>query len=294
MLMKRILSGEAPSLSFEFFPPKTDNGWQKLLENIQQLAPLNPSSVSVTYGAGGSTREKTNDLVLRIHREIGLTVVPHQTCVAATHADVRAILANYAEAGVENVLALRGDPPQDQENWHPPLEGFSHAADLVSFVRREFPHMSIGVAGFPEGHPETPNRLLEIEYLQRKVDAGADYIVTQLFFDNRDFYDFCERCELAGIRVPIIAGIMPVQTRKGMERMAELAAGARYPAALLRQVLAADDDESVRRIGIDWATAQVDDLLKNRVKGVHFYTLNSADATLEIFQRLGLCPALSC
>lgn len=288
MLMKDILDQERTSLSFEFFPPKTDSGWQRLFDNIAELAPLKPSSVSVTYGAGGTTRSQTNELVLRIQRETGITVVPHQTCVAASRNDVYTILQQYQQAGIENVLALRGDRPQDVEHWQPPVDGFRHAIDLVRFIRQNFPAMNIGVAGFPEGHPEMPNRLQEIAYLKQKVDAGADYIVTQLFFDNRDFYDFCHRCELAGITVPIIAGIMPLRSRAGMERMAELAAGARFPAELLRQVNRAHDDHEVERIGINWATDQVRDLVVNKVRGVHFYTLNSAAATCEIFQRLGL------
>jgi methylenetetrahydrofolate reductase (NADPH) len=288
MLMKNILSQDSPSLSFEFFPPKTEHGREKLFENIAELAPRKPSSVSVTYGAGGTTRTQTNELVLRIHRETGITVVPHQTCVGATTAEVQAILTEYQQAGIKNVLALRGDKPQNDANWHAPADGFEHAIDLVRFIRQQFPHMSIGVAGFPEGHPEMPNRLLEIEYLKQKVDAGADYIVTQLFFDNHDFYDFCQRCELAGINVPIIAGVMPLRSRQGMARMAELAAGARFPAALLSQVYSAANEQEVERIGIDWATEQVCDLIANKVRGVHFYTLNSAAATNEIFARLGL------
>jgi methylenetetrahydrofolate reductase (NADPH) len=288
MLMKDVLNQDSTSLSFEFFPPKTQQGWQRLFENIAELAPLKPSSVSVTYGAGGTARSQTNELVLRIHRETGITVVPHQTCVASTRADVHNIISQYHQAGIKNVLALRGDPPQDEENWRPPADGFEHAIDLVRYIRQNFPTMSIGVAGFPEGHPEMPNRLLEIEYLKQKVDAGADYIVTQLFFDNRDFYDFCQRCELAGITVPIIAGVMPLRNRQGMARMAELAAGARFPAELLRRVYAAADEQEVERIGTDWATEQVRDLVANKVRGVHFYTLNSSDATRQIFERLNL------
>ena len=286
--MKNILNNQETSLSFEFFPPKTERGWDNLLENIEKLMPLKPSSVSVTYGAGGSTRSQTNRLVMRIHEECKVPVVPHQTCVAATHSEVRTIMQRYRDAGVYNVLALRGDPPVGEDDWHPPEDGFKYAVDLVRFIRAEFPDTCIGVAGFPEGHPQMPNRLLEIDYLKEKVEAGADYIVTQLFFDNRDFYDFCERCRLAGIEVPIIAGIMPLRNRKGMEKMAELAAGARFPAALLRQVAEASDNAAVERIGLDWATEQVRDLLEHKVSGVHFYTLNSAEPTLEIFARLGL------
>ena len=287
MLMKNILDQDTTSLSFEFFPPKTDKGWQRLFENIAELAPLKPSSVSVTYGAGGTTRNQTNKLVLRIQKETGMTVVPHLTCVAASRDEVKSILTQYQQCGIQNILALRGDMPQDGEQ-NSSADGFTYAIDLVRFIRNHFPAMNIGVAGFPEGHPEMPNRLLEIEYLKQKVDAGADYIITQLFFDNRDFYDFCQRCELAGISVPIIAGIMPLRNRKGMERMAELAAGARFPAELLRRVNNAVDETEVEQIGIDWATEQVRDLVANKVRGVHFYTLNSAAATREIYERLGL------
>lgn len=288
MLMKDILASEKTSFSFEFFPPKTDIGWARLFDNVTELAPLHPSSVSVTYGAGGAARTQTQDLVLRIQRETGITVVPHLTCVAASRDEVQTILASYQASGIKNVLALRGDPPQGEADWQPPTDGFHHAIDLVRFIRQHFPTMSIGVAGFPEGHPEMPNRLLEIDYLKQKVDAGADYIVTQLFFDNRDFYDFCQRCQLAGIQVPIIAGIMPLRSRQGMERMAELAAGARFPAELLRQVYQAESEAQVEKIGIDWASEQVRDLVANRVRGIHFYTLNSAGATAEIFSRLHL------
>ncbi|HSH14231.1 MAG TPA: methylenetetrahydrofolate reductase, partial [Desulfurivibrionaceae bacterium] len=182
---------------------------------------------------------------------------------------------------------LRGDQPRATTDRQEP-GGFTHAADLVAFIKELFPEMCVGVAGFPEGHPETPNRLAEIDFLKAKVDAGADYIVTQLFFDNRDFYDFCERCELAGIRVPILAGIMPITTRQGMTRMAELAGGARLPARLLKAVARARDDDFVENVGIHWATEQVRDLLDHKVRGVHFYTLNSSRATLKIYDALGV------
>ncbi|MHB1015528.1 MAG: methylenetetrahydrofolate reductase, partial [Desulfurivibrionaceae bacterium] len=195
-------------------------------------------------------------------------------------------------SGVENILALRGDPPKGQADFVQPRDGFAHAADLVSFIKENFPRMGVGVAGFPEGHPATPNRLLEMDYLKAKVDAGADYIVTQLFFDNRDFYDFRDRCALAGITVPIIAGLMPITTKSGMVRMAELAAGARIPAALLRALDRARSDEQVEKVGVHWATEQVRDLLDNEVRGIHFYTLNHSRQALEIYQSLGVEDSL--
>lgn len=182
-------------------------------------------------------------------------------------------------------MALRGDFPKNM----PIVKGdFPYAADLVSFIKKNFSDIGVGVAGFPEGHPEMPNRLKEMEYLKKKVDAGADYICTQLFFDNRDFYDYRERCELAGIKIPILAGIMPITSRKSMERMAELALGSRYPARLLKALLRAEDDELFEKVGIHWATEQVRDLIDNNVRGVHFYTLNRSKAALKIYDSLGV------
>jgi methylenetetrahydrofolate reductase (NADPH) len=288
MLLRDILTSTQITFSFEFFPPKTTDAWERLFHTISDLIPLKPSWVSVTYGAGGSTRENTHKLVVRIKRETDLTVVSHLTCVESTRDDILPILERYTENGIENILVLRGDLPAGVTRWSAPPDGFAHAIDLVTFIKIHFPHMSIGVAGFPEGHPETPNRLKEIDYLMAKVDAGADYIITQLFFDNHDFYDFRERCELCGIRVPIIAGIMPIITKSGMIRMAELAAGSRFPAPLLKAINQASSPDSIEKIGIDWATYQVYDLIDNKVRGIHFYTLNNAQATLKIYKALGV------
>ena len=291
MLVKEILNSIRPSLSLEFFPPKTEAGFDKLLQAVSDLMQLKPSYASVTYGAGGSTRDYTANLVVRIQKETGLTVVSHLTCVGSTRNEIMSILEKSAESGIENILALRGDPPKGEAVWKHPDNGFDYAADLVSFIKKNYPHICIGVAGFPEGHPLTPNRLKEIEYLKAKVDAGADYIVTQMFFDNRDFYDFCERCELAGIHVPVVAGIMPITTRKGMIRMAELAGGARFPAGLLRSVARAENDKYFEEIGIHWAAGQLRDLISNDVRGIHLYTLNSSQAIFKIFKSLGVKDA---
>ena len=298
MHIRDIFQRDGTTFSFEFFPPKSPEASQTLFENIAQLEPLGPSFVSVTYGAGGGTRERTHDLVVRMERETSLDPIPHLTSVCHSEVEIRAVLERYADAGISNILALGGDPPRDLEGYDRDQDAFRHAADLVRFIRRfndERGHagdaergFGIGVAGFPEGHPVTPNRLLEMDHLRAKVDAGADYIVTQLFFDNRDFFDFCERCELAGIDVPIIAGIMPITSASGMRRMAELAAGARYPAPLLRTVMRAGDDAAaVERVGVHWATEQCRDLLDHGVAGIHFYTLNKSDATRRIFETLG-------
>jgi len=300
MQIKDILDTHKTLLSFEFFPPKREKGWNALFETIANLAPLNPSFVSVTYGAGGSTRQNTHQLIRRITQETPLTISAHLACMNSIQPEVYGILEEYVKSGVENIMALRGDPPQEQLvslQSHAVVDpfasaisdGFAHAADLVVFIKKHFPQLCVGVAGFPEGHPATPNRLQEIDYLKAKVDAGADYIITQLFFDNRDFYDFCERCEFAGIHVPIIAGIMPITSYNGMKRMAELAAGARFPAPLLRAVERVHDHRGeIAPIGIHWATEQIRDLIDHAVRGIHLYTLNKSRASLDICRTLGI------
>lgn len=296
MHIQDIFVKGGPTFSFEFFPPKTAEAAESLYGTISELEACEPSFVSVTYGAGGSTRELTHDLVVRIKGTTSLAPIPHLTCVCHRGEDIRSILERYAEEGVGNILALGGDPPRDLKGYVKADDAFQHAADLVRYIRRfseggghpDRRGFGIGVAGFPEGHPATPNRLKEMDYLKAKVDEGADYIVTQLFFHNDDFHDFRDRCELAGIRVPILAGIMPVTSTKGMERMADLAAGARFPAKLVRALRrAGDDPASVERVGIHYATEQCADLLENEVAGIHFYTLNKSHATREIYANLG-------
>ena len=292
---ERIATGTGPSFSFEFFPPRTDAGTRNLEEALSALSALDPTFVSVTYGAGGSTRQLTNDLVVRIKKETALDPMPHLTCVCHEEGEVDAILERYAAAGISNILALRGDPPSDFKG--DPHKSFKHAATLVRHIRKfnekgrhpDKRGFGIAVAGFPEGHPDTPNRLIEMDRLKAKVNEGADLIVTQLFFDNHDFYDFRDRCGLAGIRVPVIAGIMPITSASGMKRMAELALGARFPAPLIRAInRAGGNEESVKRVGVHWATEQCRDLLDHRVAGIHFYTLNKSTATREIYKTLGV------
>lgn len=294
MHIQDIFAVQKPTFSFEFFPPKSAAASALLYQAVSELEEYKPAFVSVTYGAGGTTRELTHDLVVKIKQTTTLDAVPHLTCVCHDEAEIAAILKRYAEAGVSNILALGGDPPRDRIGHERSRDAFPHAVDLVRFIRKFTGHpdrrgFGIGVAGFPEGHPATPNRLLEMDYLKAKVDAGADYICTQLFFDNRDFFDFRERCHLAGIRVPILAGIMPVTSAAGMKRMAELAAGARFPAKLLKAIArCGDDEEAVQRVGVHYATEQCADLLDHEVDGIHFYTLNKSVATREIYASLGL------
>ncbi len=292
MNVQQIFQSSKTTISFEFFPPKNENASRSLFETIKSLIQIQPAYVSVTYGAGGSTRHLTHDLVVRIQKETNLTVVSHLTCVGATKEDIHSILQKYYDSGIRNIMALRGDPPKGESTFSPLENGFQHASELVAFIKKHFPDMGIGIAGFPEGHPESINRLTEIEHLKQKVDAGADYICTQLFLDNKDFYDFCERCELAGIHVPIIAGIMPIVSLKSMNRMAELSARSRFPARLLRMLYRAETEENVERAGLHWAAEQVRDLLDHKIKGIHFYTLNRSEQIHKILEAIGIKNSL--
>lgn len=295
MHLADVLARDSFTASFELFPPKSDDGWDALFAAIADLAPLKPSFVSVTYGAGGSTRRLTHDLVVRIRRETDLDPVPHLACIGHSSAEIDLILARYAEEGVSNILALRGDHPAGATGGT--VGDYRYATELVNQIRafnasgrhsdpRGF---GIGVAGYPEGHPETPNTLVQMDHLKAKVDAGADMIVSQLFFDNAAFLDWRERCELAGIAVPVIPGIMPITTMAGVRRMAQLAAGTRFPAPLLRALRRAQDDpDAVAKVGIHWATEQCRALIDRGVRGIHFYTLNRSDATRRIYENLGV------
>ncbi|HLJ53465.1 MAG TPA: methylenetetrahydrofolate reductase [NAD(P)H] [Chthonomonadaceae bacterium] len=292
-----IFAAHRTTFSFEFFPPKTDEAAEQLYQNISELEALQPSFVSVTYGAGGSTRQRTHGLVVRLKQTTSCDPIPHLTCVCHSEEEIESILARYAAHGISNVLALGGDPPRGAESHDRSGDRYQHAADLIRHIQRfnasgahpDPRGFGIGVAGFPEGHPATPNRLREMDHLKAKIDAGADYIVTQLFFDNHDFYDFRERCDLAGIHVPILAGIMPITSSRGLERMAELALGTRFPARLLRALGRCKGDEKyVRKVGVQWAAEQCRDLLDNRVRGIHFYTLNRSTATREVYAALGV------
>jgi methylenetetrahydrofolate reductase (NADPH) len=291
-----IMRADSPTFSFEFFPPRTPEAAEILYQTIRDLESYMPHFISVTYGAGGSTRDLTHDLVERIQHTTKLDPIPHLTCVCHNEEEIEAILHRYAKSAIGNILALGGDRPRDVP-YDKARDSFQHAVDLVKFIRRfnesgahpDRRGFGIGVAGFPEGHPATPNRLVEMDHLKAKVDAGGDYMVTQLFFDNRDFFDFRERCTLAGIHVPIIAGIMPITSMSGFKRIAELAGGARFPAKLLRALQRCENDpEMVRRVGVHFALEQCHDLLDNNVAGIHFYTLNRSDATRVIFDSLGI------
>ncbi len=281
------LRASRPTLSFEFFPPKNDRGSEDLLKTVTELGELDPAFVSVTYGAGGTTRERTREIVQRIIQDTNVPTIPHLTCIGHTKSEMSEILSQYSADQVGTILALRGDPPRDQPDYDRGTDDFKFAGDLVAFIKEYSNEFEIGVAGFPEGHPGTQNRLTEMDYFKSKVDQGADYICTQLFFDNHDFFDYRERCQLAGIDLPIVAGIMPITTIPSMKRMADLAAGSRFPARLLKRLSDAKDDPvAIRQAGIDHAIEQCQELIEQNVSGLHLYTLNKSSATREIAKAL--------
>jgi len=274
-----------PVISFEFFPPKTDAGYRTLFRTIEDLKRLAPGFVSVTMGAGGSTRTKTVDLTIEITREIGLVTMAHLPCSGFRPHEVGAILDRLEEGGVQNVLALRGDPPRDDPDFVAPEDGFKYANELVQYIadRGAF---SIGAACSPEVHPEAPDAETDLANLKRKVDAGADFLVSQLFLDNQKFFDFVERARAIGIQIPIVPGIMPIATVSGIRRMASVNRTS-FPPELEAELERVDgDDIATHVLGVRWATQQCEELLERGVPGIHFYTLNKSPATREIYQQL--------
>lgn len=276
------------SISFEFFPPKNEEGEKQLFNTIKDLEKLNPTFVSVTYGAGGSTRDRTRNIVKKIHEETSLTVMAHLTCIGHTKKELIEILSDYKNIGIQNILALRGDIPLGQEESEIyKKDGCRFANELVELIRTEFKDwFSIGVAAYPEGHPESPNLERDIFYFKKKVEAGADFAITQMFFDNRYFYEYLNLCEKEGINIPIIPGIMPITNFKQIRKFA-LMCGATIPEDLVKKLEKVEDKpEEVEKIGIEFATKQCEDLLKHGVKGLHFYTLNKSKATIEIYNNI--------
>jgi methylenetetrahydrofolate reductase (NADPH) len=286
--IRDLLEGGQRSFSFEFSPPRTDEGERQLWQAIRELEPLHPTFVSVTYGAGGSTRDRTVRVTERIASETELTPVGHLTCVGASRAELRHVIGSYAAAGVRNMLALRGDPPGGPRgNWERHAEGLDHAIELVRLVR-SLGDFCVGVAAFPEGHPENPDLDADARNLVAKMHAGADFAITQFFFRVDDYLRLRDRVDRAGGQVPIIPGVMPVTNVRQIERMAELS-GADFPTDLADRLCAVEADaEAVRAIGVEVATAMSDELLREGAPGLHFYTLNRSTATREIYQQLGL------
>jgi methylenetetrahydrofolate reductase (NADPH) len=269
-------------ISFEFFPPKAEAGFDALFRAIAELKKLSPAYVSVTWGAGGSTRRKTLELTARIQDEIGITAMAHLSCVGSTRDELAATLAKLRELGIENVLALGGDPPP---GYTPPPGGLEYANELVELVRARF-DFCVGAACYPEKHPRSPSPELDLAMLAQKVRAGVDFLITQLFFDNADYFAFVARARAAGVMAPIVPGIMPIVSGASIRRMTALC-GARIPSELVRALDAAgDDDDATLEVGVEWATAQCRELLARGAPGIHFYTLNRSPATRRIHQAL--------
>ncbi|HXD55866.1 MAG TPA: methylenetetrahydrofolate reductase [NAD(P)H] [Solirubrobacteraceae bacterium] len=287
MRIDEILAGQTPVFSFEFFPPKTEEGERNLYAALADLKPLQPAFVSVTYGAGGSTREKTIEIVKRLKDEWGLEAMAHFTCVGATVPELRATLDELREAGIENVLALRGDPPAGETEWTKTEGGLEYSRELVELISADYP-FAIGAACFPETHIHATSPEDDLRYLGEKVTAGVDFLITQVFFDNAFYFDFVSRVRAAGIAAPIIPGIMPITRVGQVERMAEMC-GSAIPEALRRELHAREGDaEAVLDFGVAYATLQCAELLAAGAPGIHFYTLNRSPATRAILSALKL------
>jgi methylenetetrahydrofolate reductase (NADPH) len=277
-----------PVFSFEFFPPKTDEGVAQLFRTVESLRPLGPAYVCVTYGAGGSTRARTVELVRRLKHEAEVEAMAHVTCVGASRDELAAVLDELAATGIQNVMALRGDPPKGEEAYRPHPEGFAHASDLVAFIRAQPKRWDfcLGAAAYPEGHVENRDLARDVANLKTKVDAGADFLVTQLFFDNARYFQFLERAHLAGVGVPILPGIMPIQSVDQIERMTRMC-GASLPRVLAAAMdVRRQDPEAARELGLSFATLQCAELLRRGALGVHFYTLNRSPSTRAILSAL--------
>jgi methylenetetrahydrofolate reductase (NADPH) len=288
MRIDEIIAGSAePVFSFEFFPPKTPEGERNLFAALQDLSKLDPSFVSVTYGAGGSTRTKTIEIVKRLRDEFGLEAMAHFTCVGATVAQLRSTLDEMRGAGIDNVLALRGDPPHGQSEWTQTEGGLEFSSQLVSMIAADY-RFAIGGACFPETHIHAVDAESDLRYLKQKVDAGAQFLITQLFFDNALYFDFVARARAIGIEVPIVAGIMPIAGLEQIKRFTSMC-GASIPPALMTELEArADSPEAVAELGVAYATLQCAELLERGAPGIHFYTLNRSPATRAILSALRL------
>ena len=287
MKIKNLFSQKRFILSFEVFPPKREGNLESLYVTITELGELKPDFISVTYGAGGSTREKTIEISSRVKNEFNLEVLAHLTCVQSTKDDIAKILDSLKEKNVENILALRGDPPEGTERFIKTEGGFGYANELVQFIKTRT-DFSIGVAGYPEGHIEAPSLKVDMINLKRKVDAGADFIITQLFFNNDAFYNFRDRAMELGIDVPILPGIFPILNYNQITRIASLA-GVRIPSRLREKVEKnKDNPQEVEKYGIEYAIIQVDNLIKNEIAGLHLYCMNKSHPVKKILAELSL------
>lgn len=287
MRIAETLRKQGRGISFEFFPPKTPEGRGPFMEVVRRLRKYNPLYVSVTYGAGGTTQERTSNTLRWIREETDLTVMSHLTCIGSTRSSMDALLRDYKALGVDNILALRGDPPRNVPDFDAEKGEFRYAKDLVEFVRR-YGTFSIAVAVYPEGHAQSPSIEKDMEYTKAKIDAGADFGITQMFFDNRYYYDFMDRAAKAGITVPILPGIMPITDCRKIEEFAEFCNTTIPKAVKDRMAPVLDDPEEMRKIGVEYAIEQCRDLLDNGVRYLHFYTMNRSENAGEIIEALSL------
>jgi methylenetetrahydrofolate reductase (NADPH) len=282
-----LASADEPVFSFEFFPPKTDAGWENLRATLQELRALEPDFASVTYGAGGSTRGRTLEVTQWLKQELGIEAMAHLSCVGSTREELDEILDQIADAGIENVLALRGDPPRGETEWRPHPGGLHYSTELATLIagRQAF---GIGAACFPEVHPDAPNLAHDLRFLKDKVDAGASFLITQLFFDSELYFSFVEEARAAGVEVPILPGIMPITDVSQIKTITGMC-GATIPEALLEQLeRRAGDPDAVLQLGVSYATLQCAELLARGAPGIHFYTLNRSPATRAILSALKL------
>jgi methylenetetrahydrofolate reductase (NADPH) len=285
-----------PLISVEFFPPKTPEGARQILDTAAALVPFRPDFVSITYGAGGSTRERTLEYGLILRDRFGFEVMPHLTCVGHSRAELHRVLTQLRDAGFRNLMTLRGDPPKGATAFQPHPDGLRYASELVAFIRAHYPEFCLGVGGYPETHPEAPSPADDLRHLKEKVDAGADFITTQLFFDNAAYFSFVQRCRALGIQVPIVPGLMPALSHTQVKKFTAFC-GARYPDALAAQLSPLDTPGSApasEAAGVAWADAQIRALLAARVPGLHLYLLNRSSSALALFTRLqqeNLLPA---
>ena len=280
------LNQDSPLFSVEFFPPKDDACGRRMLETAEAIRPYSPNFVSITYGAGGGTRETTMRYARILQDEYNFEVMPHLTCVGHTVDELLEILEDFAKAGFRNVMALRGDPPQGEDVFKATAGGLSYGSDLVELIRKNFPDFGIGVGGYPEKHPEAEDKTIDLTNLKTKVDAGADFITTQLFFDNRVYFDFVKSCNEAGIDKPILPGLLPVLSLGQVRRFCKMCE-ASLPDAL-EQSLTQAEDEDHPVIGSEWASAQISELLNGGAPGYHIYALNKPQSTLQILESLGI------